>query len=98
MADMHGAPLARITYATLFDKWPDGDIWMDTPLNDIINSMVGAIRNADPRVKAVSIFANRSQPVIDKVNAAALEKGIHVVWINQGYIRLNPPIEKGNLK
>ncbi len=53
--------------------------------------MIAAIKNADPRVKAVSIFANRSQTVIDEVNKAAREKGIHIVWINQAYVRLNPP-------
>lgn len=91
MADMHDAPLTRVTYAMMFDEWPDGDLWMDTPMNDITSTMVAAIGNADPRVRAVSIFADRGQQVIDEVNEAARERGVHVVWINRGYVRLNPP-------
>lgn len=109
MVDMHNAPLIRITYGTWFDPWPDGDIWMDTPIRDIPNTMLAAIKNASPNVKAVSISCVEiSDKWVKTLNEIAKEKDIYIVWISPWFVRLNPPDKwidaidvlqpKGNMK
>jgi pyruvate-formate lyase-activating enzyme len=84
----------RVIFATIYEKWPDGDIWMDVPMKDILNTMIGAITSASSRVKAVSISSNElTYEVADELVKAADEKGIHIVWVNSRHVRLNPPKE-----
>jgi hypothetical protein len=84
----------RITSATIFEKWPEGDIWMDIPMKDIPSVMIGAITSASNRIKAVSISANElTGEVAKELIKAADEKGIHIVWVNSRHVRVNPPEE-----
>ena len=67
----------RLKYVDLFHPWPEGDIWMDTPMRDIPNTMVAAIKNASPQVRAVSISCVEITDKTAKlVEVAAKEKGI----------------------
>ena len=84
--------LTKITYETQFDPWPNGDLWMDTPMRDIPNTMLAAIKNASSSIKAVSISCVEiSDKSVKELNDAAKEKGIHIVWVSPWFVRLNPP-------
>lgn len=83
----------RIGLENLFEKWPsEGDIWGDCPMRDIPPTMEAAIRNADSRIKAISVSCvELPENVAVQLRDVAKEKGIHIVWVSPWHVRLNPP-------
>jgi len=71
--------LYRIHLGNMFDKWPDGLLWADCPIWDIPDTMLGAIRTADPAIKAMT-FRNTNEKVDNLLREACYLKDIIVVW------------------
>jgi hypothetical protein len=69
----------------------DAPVWVDHPVLDVPETMLGLIANVDPRHVGALSFVVTGGASDALVRGACRERGIHAVWVNGRCERLNPP-------